>query len=123
MRNVIGLMATMLLLSACDLLPKTNEQLAFAACQKMVALEAKNPSSAVVPKVKGERHKAMWQFKWKHGDGLRFQNAYGAMIDQTAECHAIGENVVQLNVGGMVRLGGMHPNGSIYEDPAKNGSE
>lgn len=59
-------------------------------CRKAIALVGKNPSSARVPPVKNRGYEDAYRFEWERGDGLAFQNGFGAMIDATGKCTVNG---------------------------------
>lgn len=68
-------------------------------------MAAKNPSSAEVPYAKvrlirGEGVKGEYVVNWRHGDGLRLQNGFGAMIDATAQCVTADGRITSLFING-----------------------
>lgn len=68
--------------------PKPDEAaLAFEACKLVMKKFAKNPSGAVVAYVRPTGSGRNFRFDWGHGDGLAFQNGFGALIDQRGHCH------------------------------------
>lgn len=62
----------------------------YAECAAAIRGASKNPTSAKIPyaKTRGDLT------AWAHGDGLRLQNQYGAMIDTTASCITDGRGTV-----------------------------
>lgn len=99
---VVALIAIPLTGCGGDLSPEGK---VLIACQEAITMAAKNPSSAEVPyaKVKliaGEGVKGDYVVNWRHGDGLRLQNGFGAMIDATAQCFTSDGRITDLSING-----------------------
>lgn len=76
------------------------EAVAITMCQEAIRQVAKNPTSAEVPYTKAEKEGGdRYRMIWRHGDGLRLQNGFGAMIDTTAICVVRGGKIHALDVG------------------------
>ncbi len=83
---VLGLAVAML--AGCKQSP---EQRAEALCYEALKRAAKNPTSAEIPRPKVKpwdpaKSEGHYLVRWDHGDGLRLQNGFGAMLDATAVC-------------------------------------
>lgn len=61
-------------------------QQALWQCQEAVRSAAKNPSGAKIPYAGVSEGGGLFHVDWRHGDGLRLQNGFGAMIDTTVAC-------------------------------------
>ncbi|XAI95385.1 hypothetical protein [Leptolyngbya phage Lsp-JY19] len=88
--------------------PKPDEAtLAFEACKLVMAKFAKNPSGAVVRHVRPSGSGRNFRFDWGHGDGLAFQNGFGALVDQRGHCHIAdgGLQTASLNGQGLSGAG------------------
>lgn len=73
------------------------EPSAYAACAAEIRSASTNPSAAKIPYVKTRGELTAWA----HGDGLRLQNQYGAMIDSSASCITDAEGrVIGLTING-----------------------
>lgn len=76
------------------------EAAAITQCQEAIRQVAKNPSGADVPYTKAAKEGAdTYRMVWRHGDGLRLQNGFGAMIDTTAICVVRSGKIYALDVG------------------------
>ncbi|WP_411832306.1 hypothetical protein [Pseudoxanthomonas mexicana] len=85
------------ILTACGSSP---EAVAITQCQEAIRLAAKNPSSTEVPYTRAQKEgDSSYRMIWKHGDGLRMQNGFGAMIDTTAICVVREGKIYALDVG------------------------
>jgi len=92
----------LLVLAACSQHPPVGE--ALALCTQSLKAAAKNPSSARIPSptTSFSREGMEFIFSWDHGDGLAFQNGFGAMIDSQADCYVSpdGRKVTFLQIDG-----------------------
>lgn len=94
-----GLLAIALALS-CGCGKSSPEAVAITQCQEAIRQVAKNPSAADVPYAKAVPDGGGgYRMVWRHGDGLRLQNGFGAMIDTTAVCVIRAGKVYALDVG------------------------
>ena len=76
------------------------EAVAITQCQEAIRQVAKNPTSAEVPYTKATKEGSdTYRMIWRHGDGLRLQNGFGAMIDTTAICVVRAGKIHALDVG------------------------
>ncbi|WP_123769348.1 hypothetical protein [Vulcaniibacterium tengchongense] len=82
---LVPLLCALAWVSGCD---SSSGADAVLACQEAIRMAAKNPSSAEIPYVAPRCYPAeeLCSVRWDHGDGLRLQNGFGAMIDTTAIC-------------------------------------
>ena len=88
-------------LAACT--QPSPEQRAEALCSEALKKAAKNPSSVEIPSVKakawgGFKPNGQYLVRWEHGDGLRLQNGFGAMMDATAICWVDPDGVFSLSI-------------------------
>lgn len=85
-RFVAAAMAAMAV--ACAEKAPEPPNLAFEACSEVLRNAAKNPTSAEIPVPETIVSETEIRLEWGHGDGLRFMNNMGAMLDTTATCLA-----------------------------------
>ena len=72
-------------------------------CADAIRLSAKNPSSAKIPHPQQRGRNADgpgFVINWPHGNGLRLQNGFGAMVDTTASCTVTDGRVTRLLLDG-----------------------
>jgi uncharacterized membrane protein len=72
------------------------------ACQKRITQLAANPSGAEVPYTKPRAVRGGFVFEWAHGDGLRLQNGFGAMVDTPGSCAHVDGRIVEVVLGDQV---------------------
>ena len=87
MKRLLVLISILAGVSSCSN-PETSAQVeAMTNCREMLRNAAKNPSSADIPGPDiVKKYDAYRSLKWTHGQGLRFMNGFGAMLDSSATC-------------------------------------
>jgi len=89
LRPAFVALAIILTLASCS----TDEGNATKACETMIRLAAKTPSSVeITPPSKVEKTKLGYVIQWEHGSGLRLMNNMGAKLDATALCATFNES-------------------------------
>jgi len=92
--------AVMLCLAGCSTFDSD-----FKVCEAEIRSATKNPSKAKIPYVSPVKStdaimKDSHLYIWKRGEGLEFQNGFGAMMDHSAECGILSGAIYSLQIDG-----------------------